>query len=243
MERKRCMGVMFTDRVTAPPPLATTLGHYSTPESLCCKTQDGLLDSVERFFYRLDCRDDTFDFNLLTPASGGDPVILEINPTLDGNSFSALYRASMKADIEAYAIRHSVGLPQDFCPLAVPTCSAEIFLGVFLRGRLRWNKDAEAKLTKEHWVQEYSIDLPREAPDEPFANGRNRIGEAIICNNAPGTLRSLADSFQDRLDVRAVSRIRCNSIFANEIPRNSIGGASAIAESHANNASISASAS
>jgi biotin carboxylase len=200
----RCLGVMFTDRVTAPPPWGATWGHYSPPIALCRKTQDGLLASVEKVFDRLGFRDGTFDCDFVAPECGGDPVILEMTPRLGGNSLSALYRLSMKADIEAYAIRHAVGWPQDFCPRAVPKCTAVIILGVTTRGRLRWDKDAEARLSREHWVQKFSIDLPWEAPVEPFANGRNRIGEAIICSDAPGTLRSLADSFKARLDVRAV---------------------------------------
>ncbi|MDR1040207.1 MAG: hypothetical protein LBR80_08600 [Deltaproteobacteria bacterium] len=197
-------GVMMTDRVTAPPPWAATWGHFSPAIGLSPGLRMSLLSSLRTVFDRLELRQGTFDCDFVAPESGKSCIILEATPRLGGNSLSSLYRTSMKADIERYAVCHAVGLPQDFNPEAVPQDAGVMLFGVLSRGKLSFDREAAANLPKEPWVLSFEMDLPYGAQVEPFANGRCRVGEALITGDSPGTTRKLASIFRARLDVKAV---------------------------------------
>lgn len=196
--------VMITDRETAPPPWAATWGHFSPPSSFSPRSRESLAYSIDTVFSRLDIKDVPFDCDFVVSGPDGPVFILEITPRLGGNSLSSLFAVSMEADIQRYAICHALGLRQDFVPRTNPLNAAVLLFGVVNRGKLRWNRDAAESLAREPWVAGFEMDLPYGAQVEPFANGRCRVGEALIRGDSPATTRERASNFRARLDVRAV---------------------------------------
>jgi biotin carboxylase len=201
-------GLMLTDRATAPPPYAATWGHFTPPVGFEQRLEDRLTEQIETVFARLGVTEGPFDCDFVTSDSESfserTPVILELSPRLGGNSLSTMYKACMRADIERHAIGYACGSDFPFEPRKVPRCAAVILFGVSSRGRLSWSREDASRISKEQWVMRFEMDYKFGARVEPFINGRNRVGEAIIYGDSPRSLRILADSLRKRLDVKAV---------------------------------------
>ncbi|MDR3154324.1 MAG: hypothetical protein LBW85_08670 [Deltaproteobacteria bacterium] len=202
MRGGKAAGLMLTDRVTAPFPFAATWGHFCPPLGFEAAAAEDLAAQIEAAFKRLGYADGPFDCDFVRGKGPKRNVMLELSPRLGGNSLSALYRVSMKADIERFAVCLACGLPTEFEPRQVPRCAAVILLGTASRGRLVWDREAASRLQKEQWVLSFEMDLPYGAPAEPFTHGRNRAGEALICGDSPRTTRLLAESFRTRLSMK-----------------------------------------
>ena len=195
---------LLTDRLTAAPPFTATKGHLwpsRSPEA----TQNAVLSAIADVLRDLEVPDSPFDCDFVVGAAG--PVILEIAPRLGGNSLSRLVRAASGKDLPALAVSLSMtssaaarlSLPVGVAPLAPAV--ALIVLNVSTTGRLCFDATEEAALRREPWVAALEWDMSLGDEVRAFANGRDRIGEALVLAQDRDTLDIRCADLHARLQI------------------------------------------
>ena len=180
----------ITERLTADVPLVATLGHLWPShfgEDVCQR----ILDAIADIFVDLRIPSSPFDCDVVVGPDG--PVVLELTPRLGGNSLSKLVRAATGVDLTAEAVR--LALPRSEILLPLPSADplgpavGVLVLGSPTPGQLAYDPVGEAALRTEPWLAEISWDFPIGAPVRAFANGRDRVGEALFVAPDRATLK------------------------------------------------------
>lgn len=172
---------VVTDRLTAPAPLVATLGHL-WPGRFDEDFRQRLLDAIADILADLGVPDSPFDCDFVAGPDG--PVVLELTPRLGGNSLSKLVRAATGTDLPAQAVR--LALPRSLRPQILPPetpmgpAAGVIVLGSPAPGRLAFDEVGEASLKAEPWLAGIAWDMPAGAAVRRFANGQDRVGEALF---------------------------------------------------------------
>ena len=188
------------DRQTAPPPYAATHGHF-VPSSLDPATQAAVLARIESVWRKLGVRSGLFDCDFV--ISNGVVYVLELSPRLGGNSIARLLQFATGFDPLEYIVRFACNdLPPLPEPRAPRTCAITL-LGASQRGQLRYDAVQAERLRAEPWVAWLEIDLPAGARVEPFINGRNRAGEAMVTADNREQLRLRVTELKSRLALDA----------------------------------------
>jgi biotin carboxylase len=172
---------VITERMTAAVPFVATLGHLWPShfgEDICQR----ILDAIVDIFVDLRIPNSPFDCDFVVGTDG--PVVLELTPRLGGNSLSKLVRAATGVDLTAEAVR--LALPQSEILLPLPSANplgpavGVLVLNSPAPGQLVYDLAGEAALRAEPWLAEISWDFPIGTPVRAFANGRDRVGEALF---------------------------------------------------------------
>jgi len=192
---------LVTDRDTAPAPYTATCGHR-VPSRLPTASQSGALRAIEQVFGALGMTNGPFDCDFV--ADGGQVVLIELTPRLGGNALPKLFKAALDFDLLAYAVAYACGDSYPVPELREPEPRAIVILGVDQCGRLAWNESGARTLTGEAWVDNLAFDLPQGATVQPFINGRQRVGEALIAGGDRDQLDRRLIEFQCRLDLHAI---------------------------------------
>ena len=196
---------LITDRDTAPSPYVTTIGHR-VPSRLSLSLQSQTIQRIEEIFTLLDVHSGPFDCDFVVKDM--QVIILEMTPRLGGNSLSRLVQTALGIDLVAYSVAHACGdiydinisdinISQQIQPAAI------VLFGVWQRGRLTWDDEAECEMLKEDWVKYLSFDVSQGAFVEPFINGRYRVGEALICADTRDELDRRVQICVDRLSLHS----------------------------------------
>jgi len=167
----------LTDRLTPPPPFATTLGHL-VPSAEPMQFQQQALSTILDACQQLGITDGPFDCDFVIHE--GRTFILEMSPRMGGNSLGRLVGAAYHVDLVDYSVRFACGEAPSLPVNLHPRPTAVLLLGCWHAGRLHYNVDAATRLRSEPWVAALEIDQPVGSEVEPFVNGRHRVGEALI---------------------------------------------------------------
>ena len=198
-----CAGLALTcisDRATAELPYVATRGHF-LPTRLPADAQSNLLAELAKVCGLLGITAGPVDCDFV--ASGDQVYILELSPRMGGNCISALMRQALGFDLVEHSVRQALG--EDPAPpvgLSVRPCAA-IILGVDAAGYLNFEVDGMQSLQREPWVPSLSLDMERGAPVQPFINGRNRVGEAIVVGENREEVDAKVAELYSRLRLRA----------------------------------------
>lgn len=168
---------IITDRETVPHPETATLGH-KVPTTLGQLQQEKIKDSISALLTSLDIQSTPFDCDLV--AHPESAVILEISPRAGGNSLAKLISYASGIDFAQAVVRMACGLdiarldPKPLTPTAVR------ILGLPQGGTLHYDKEIISFAASKPWVRSLILDCAPGSRIEPFTNGRNRFGEAVL---------------------------------------------------------------
>jgi len=196
----RAIIALVTDRETAPPPHAATIGHR-VPSRLPPEVQAAAIAEIAGIFARLGVRDGPFDCDFVAGPDG--VTVIELTPRLGGNSLSRLLEVALDFDVTAYAVRHACGDAPPPIARTDPRPSAIRILGVKRPGRLFWDATAEAALRREPWLRSLELNVSRGAAVEAFVDGRHRVGEALMVGTTRDEIDERWTDLAQRLRLRA----------------------------------------
>jgi biotin carboxylase len=168
-----------TDRLTAPEPWVTTVGH-ALPTNLKKEVEARLLSMLSAIWSDLGVRRTLFDVDFI--VRNDDIYLLEMTPRVGGNSIVKLIRASTGVDLTEWAIR--LAIDPDFIPKDLHAPERPVLLrilGLYESGQLDFNEEAARALGSEPDVVEFSLDGKFGMPVYPFTSSRNRLGEILLC--------------------------------------------------------------
>ena len=192
----------FLDRQTVDAPYVATCGH-NVPTLLPRSKQDAVLARVSQVWKKLRITDGPFDCDFVV---GSDEIyILEMSPRIGGNSISTLLRSAAHFDIVEHSVREACGenprldSNRDMSPTAI------VIFGTSEAGLLMFDSRELRQLMREPWVENLSMDLPIGAHVQPFVNGRNRVGEALLHGRHRDELDYHVREVRRRLTVTATS--------------------------------------
>jgi biotin carboxylase len=190
----------ISDRATADAPFVATRGH-ALPSRLPLSLQTKLLEGLSDVLGLLNVTAGPFDCDFVATAE--EVYLLELSPRMGGNCISALMRQALGFDLVEYSIRQALGEdPEPPAALSVRP-SAAIILGVADAGLLVFDRSQVQSLRREPWVHSLSLDLDYGAPVQPFVNGRNRVGEAILFGKDRDDVDTRVAELHSRLRLRA----------------------------------------
>ena len=188
------------DRQTAAAPHVATHGHF-VPTSLEPQAQSAVLARIESVWSRLGVRKGLFDCDFVI---GRDAVyVLELSPRLGGNSIARLLPFAAGFDPLEYIVRFACDDPLPALHAQPLRACAIVLLGTSQPGRLRYNAAQAERLRAEPWVAWLEVDLSAGARVEPFINGRNRVGEALVTARDHAELRLRVEELKSRLALDA----------------------------------------
>jgi biotin carboxylase len=191
----------ISDRATADLPYVATRGHF-LPSKLSTALESKLLIELARACNLLGITAGPVDCDFV--AAGDQVYLLELSPRMGGNCISALMRQALRFDIVEHSIRLALG--EDPAPpvgLGVRPCAA-VILGVDEAGSLTYDPEGMQSLQRESWVQSLSLDMDQGAAVEPFINGRNRVGEALVIGTDREEVEAKVAELYRRLRLRAI---------------------------------------
>jgi biotin carboxylase len=201
LQRGQFVLSLITDRLTASPPYVGTRGHI-VPTLLSLERQNAALASIKSVLDELEITDGLFDCDFVD--DGDTTFILEMTPRLGGNSLYELIRSTLGIDMIEYAVKYACNDLDVALFLKPFKAMALLVLGVEKNGRLSWDEKGVQKLTEQTWLLKFSLDLPRGAAVTAFANGRHRVGEALIFAANRAELDKRMSQFQQMLALKAV---------------------------------------
>ncbi len=173
---QRWIASWLFDRVVAPPPYTTTMGHnYPScqPTSLADKARQAVAAILTHFAIP-----PTFvDADLVFTPEG--PIILEMAPRVGGNSITRFLAALAGVDVPDLTIRLATGQSLPSLPAPPFPAGALRLLGSATPGILYYEPDAVAHWRKQSGVAVLDIDLPPHTPVPVMTDSRNRLGEII----------------------------------------------------------------
>jgi biotin carboxylase len=193
------------DRLTAGPPYVATRGHL-VPSLLPQRLSNRLLTQLENVWQRLRITDGPFDCDFV--ATEEEVYLIELSPRLGGNCISKLILAATGVDLVECAVHHALGTGVGNITAQEARPAAAVILGVERPGRLAFNREEAARLKEEAWVVDFSLDAAYGDPVQPFINGRNRIGEAMLFGSDRTDLARKVEEFNGRLALAAVDQSR-----------------------------------
>ncbi len=193
--------VFVTDRLTADPPFVATRGHI-VPTTIPARAEEMLAASLSRTWRLLGVSDGPFDCDFVAGEDG--VYLLEVSPRIGGNCIASLMRESLGFDIVEHSVRVALGENPELPPGIQPRPAAAVILGVKKSGRLKYDRKEVEALSGESWVRALSLDVGCGDAVEPFTNGRQRVGEAIlVCRDRAEVETRIAELY-NRLNLRAV---------------------------------------
>jgi biotin carboxylase len=196
----RVKAIMLTDRLTAPKPYVATWGHI-TPGEFSQDDESKIIKAIEGIFQSLSVTDCVFDCDFVRSDSG-EVYILELTPRLGGNSLIALCSASLGLDLADYAVRSACGDFAACLPRPNPVPAALILLGELKSGLVTWDRAGEKALKNEKWLLRLTFDFAQGKKIEPFINGRQRLGEALVVGLDRDDLRDKIMELKFRLRLK-----------------------------------------
>jgi biotin carboxylase len=192
---------LLLDRQTVAPPFVVTAGHQ-VPTCLSEASQGRVLSRVQDVMARLGIHTGPFDCDFVV-AEDGEVYLLEISPRVGGNAISDLLKTACSFDIVDVAVRLACGerpsLPDHFG--IQPT--AIVLLGTDQAGELQYEATEVPAIQALSWVRALSLDREPGERVEPFVNGRNRVGMALLVASTREELCERVEWVRERLNVRA----------------------------------------
>jgi biotin carboxylase len=198
---------LVTDRKTVPQPFTATAGHF-VPSRLSRRSQAHALAQLKIVFSALGIRDGPFDCDFL--CASDEVYLLEVTPRLGGNSLSALVETACAFDIAKAAVRYACGEKSSVPKSLVQRAAAVLILGASAAGQLWFDAEELARLRDEPWICRLLLDLPRGTLVQPFINGRERIGEALLTGRDRDELDRRALELEARLGLTTKAKIVCS---------------------------------
>jgi len=192
---------LVTDRDTVAPPHTATKGHR-VPSRLREASQRAAVDAIERIARLTELDGGPLDCDFVV-GDDGRVVVIELTPRLGGNSLSRLFAAALDFDLVAAAVCHACGDLVDVPAHRAPSPAAVAILGCERAGRVRWNADEARLLACEPWLRTLLFDVAQGDAVEAFANGRHRIGEALVAGSTRDEVDARLAELAKRLGVRA----------------------------------------
>lgn len=192
---------LITDRITAKPPYVVTQGHI-TPSQFSLQTQKELIGILENIFNDLGISNSPFDCDFIANSEG--IYLLEVSPRMGGNGISRLVDITLGFDFVKYNVQQAVG--QETIPIPVPRttiASAVILFGVTQAGCLDYSKEGVDWASSQNWVNYIKIDYSKGSQVNPFCNGRERIGEALIVAKNLSELEQRIQQLIDQIAIKA----------------------------------------
>ena len=192
----------ISDRATADLPFVATRGHF-LPARLPAALQAKVVAGLTKVCQLLEVSEGPVDCDFV--AAGEQVYFLELSPRIGGNCISNLMREAFGFDIVEHSVRQALGEdPEPPRDLQVRPAAA-LILGVESAGALAYDLDGMHFLQQEPWVRSLSLDVDHGASVQPFINGRNRVGEAIVLGKDREDLDARVAELYGRLRLRATT--------------------------------------
>lgn len=196
----------ITDRLTADAPHVATTGHRY-PSRISTEAQREVLVAVSTILSGLAVKNTVFDCDFIASAKG--VVVLELTPRLGGNSLSRLVLATTGRDLPMEAVQLMFDKSVDDFSRQAKEVQAPGLAGAIMvlhspcAGLLAFNPHAEASLRRQPWVRHIEWDVEPGAEVRAFRNGRDRVGEALICAENRDELDVYCAQFDKELKITA----------------------------------------
>lgn len=172
---QRLAAAWFFDRLTAPPPFATTLGHQF-PSRLEPADQEKVAHLVTKVLQDLNLPPSFVDVDFV---AGPRLAILEIGPRPGGNSIGRLLGAAVGLDVPGLAIDLALGKPLPALPQNHQHAAALHILGSTRAGTLHYAPEKVSVWREREGIAWLELDLPPGSRVEAIRESRHRFGELL----------------------------------------------------------------
>ncbi|MBI1392415.1 MAG: hypothetical protein GC152_06700 [Alphaproteobacteria bacterium] len=199
----RLLASFFTRRTPAEPPNVATVRH-AAPAGFTAAAREDAIGQIAAIFVRLNIRRCYFDCDFIVDAATGRVVLLELAPRIGGNSLSRLIDAHWGIDVPALGVDLALhgadpAWPGDaWCASLAGAAAREDkgahaieILTVDRSGRLSYDLAGATQLRTQEGVLHLELDYLAGAAVRAFANGRDRVGEALV---AAASISELEDA-------------------------------------------------